>query len=86
MGKASVQFASQGLDMLCLGPSADCRGARRKCPPFPSVTIETTSFGRSRRAPFGSATVTISATSHSDFALGVEAGALEQLGPLSPGQ
>jgi hypothetical protein len=44
--------------------------------------------GHARTVPVwtrGSATVTISATSHSDFALGVEAGTLEQLGPLSPG-
>lgn len=44
-GKATVEFAARGLDMLCLEPSeAMATVARRKCEHFPGVVIETETF------------------------------------------
>src|SRR6266516_5867243 len=44
-GKATVQFAARGLEMLCLEPSESMAAvARRNCEPFPRVSIETASF------------------------------------------
>lgn len=44
-GKASVLFASRGLEMLCLEPSEPMASvARRSCARFPRVSIETSSF------------------------------------------
>jgi len=44
-GKATAQFASRNLDMLCLEPSESMAAiARRHCRTFPAVTIETASF------------------------------------------
>jgi hypothetical protein len=44
---------------------------------------------RARTVPVwtaGTTTITLTATSRSTFGLGIEAGTLEQLGPLSPTQ
>ncbi len=44
-GKATVQFAPRGLDMLCIELNEKMAAvARRNCESFPRVTIETTSF------------------------------------------
>jgi SAM-dependent methyltransferase len=44
-GKATVPFASRGLEMLCMEPSPTMAVvARRNCERFPAVTIETASF------------------------------------------
>jgi SAM-dependent methyltransferase len=44
-GKATVEFAARGLDMLCLEPSeAMATVARRNCEHFPGVVIETETF------------------------------------------
>jgi SAM-dependent methyltransferase len=44
-GKATVQFAARGLEMLCLEPSESMAAvARRNCEHFPHVSIKTASF------------------------------------------
>jgi SAM-dependent methyltransferase len=44
-GKATLDFAARGLQMLCLEPSENMAAvARRNCERLPRVTIETTSF------------------------------------------
>jgi SAM-dependent methyltransferase len=44
-GKVTVQFASRGLELLCIEPSTTMAAvARRNCERFPSVTILTASF------------------------------------------
>jgi SAM-dependent methyltransferase len=44
-GKATVQFAERGVEMLCLEPSDHMAVvARRNCERFPGITIKTASF------------------------------------------
>jgi hypothetical protein len=61
--------------------------ARLRLKQLPTTTLDLS--GRARTVPVwtaGTTTITVSATSRSTFGLGIEAGTLEQLGPLNQAQ